>query len=199
MLTFDHIAVATTDLAEGTAVIAEKLGVALQPGGKHAHFGTHNTLLNLGDIYLEVIAKDPDAPATGRLTWFGLDDFTGAPRPANWICRTPDFTGIPPEVGKPVALQRDNLNWELTVPDDGTLPFQGAYPSLLRWADGTVMPSASLPDRGCRLVSWTVVHPDAAAIGPTVPLSDDRVQFETGPTPAFRAVIQTPTGKVTLT
>lgn len=196
MLTFDHIAVATADLAKGTAEIAKALGVPLEPGGKHAHFGTHNTLLNLGDIYLEVIAKDPNA-TTERPTWFGLDHFTGPTRPANWICRTDDFSAAPSAVGKPVALSRGDLRWELTVPEDGSLPWNGAYPSLLKWAKGTVPPAQSLPDRGCRLRRWTILHPDADSID--VPIDDPRIYFETSTAPGFRAEIETPSGLVTLT
>jgi hypothetical protein len=33
MLTLDHIAVACTDLAEGTAWVEDRLGVSLQQGG----------------------------------------------------------------------------------------------------------------------------------------------------------------------
>lgn len=197
MLTFDHIAIATTDLEQGSTEIAAKLGVPLQPGGKHAHYGTHNTLLGLGDIYLEVIAKDPDAPAKAYPTWFNLDRFSGPTRPANWICRTPDFTSAPPEVGTPVKLARDAIRWELTVPDDGSLPFDGAYPSLLRWAPGITPPAQALPDSGCRLLTWTISHPDAAMIAPKVALADPRVVFVTGPR-SFEAVIDTPNGRVTL-
>lgn len=197
MLTFDHIAIGTTDLAQGTRDIETALGVPLQKGGKHAKYGTHNTLLGLGDIYLEVIAKDPDAPQKPHPTWFNLDHFTGPTRPANWICRTTDFSAAPPETGPPIQLARDDIQWELTVPDDGSLPFEGAYPSLLRWAPGITPPSQALPDSGCRLASWIVIHPDADKIAAMVPLSDPRVSFETGP-PAFRAVITTPSGPVKL-
>ncbi|WP_375255113.1 VOC family protein [Yoonia sp.] len=80
MLILDHLAVAGTSLEEGTASVEDRPGVPLQVGGKHRRFGTHNTLLGLADgVYLEVIAKDPDAvPEAGR-GWFGLDQFTGPP------------------------------------------------------------------------------------------------------------------------
>ena len=197
MLILDHIAIAATDLAKGTADVEAALGVSLQTGGKHALFGTHNMLLNLGDIYLEVIAKDPDAPATGRPTWFNLDHFDGPTRPANWICRTDRFDKASAATGSPIKLTRDALSWELTVPDDGSLPFEGAYPSLLKWGVGITPPSESLPDQGCRLLSWTVFHPDASQIAPMVALDDARVIFEIG-APGFKAVIATPSGSVTL-
>jgi len=61
----------------------------MQPGGRHVRYGTHNTLLGLGDdLYLEVIAKDPAAAPYDGPTWFGLDDFTG--RAAPWQLDLPD-------------------------------------------------------------------------------------------------------------
>ena len=57
-------------------------------GGKHALFGTHNKLLRLGDLYLELIAIDPDAPKPERARWFALDDFSGDMRLTNWVMAT---------------------------------------------------------------------------------------------------------------
>ena len=67
MLTFDHIAVAAETLAAATDYAEAGLGVALQPGGEHAVFHTHNTLLGLEDgLYLEAIAINPNAPTPDR-------------------------------------------------------------------------------------------------------------------------------------
>ena len=52
---------------------------------------THNRLLGLGDLYLEVIAADPSAPRPAWPRWFDLDRFTGAPRLTNWICACDDL------------------------------------------------------------------------------------------------------------
>ena len=56
MLTIDHIVLSSTDLARDAAALEERLGVPLSEGGKHALFGTHNKLLRLGDLYMELIA-----------------------------------------------------------------------------------------------------------------------------------------------
>ncbi len=197
MFTFDHIAIGCETLAEGVAWTEMMLGVPLAGGGRHVHFGTHNMLLGMGDIYLEVIAKDPDAPATGRATWFDLDNFTGSPRLANWICRTPDLAVAPEITGPPVRLSRDALHWQLTVPEDGSLPMQGGYPSLLQWGEGITPPSGNLPDSGCRLTKWEVLHPQADWLRSNVPLTDPRVSYQTGPA-GFRAVLETPNGTCTL-
>jgi hypothetical protein len=55
MLRFDHLAVSALDLAEGVAWVEEALGTKLAGGGQHPHMATHNRLLGLGDLYLEVI------------------------------------------------------------------------------------------------------------------------------------------------
>lgn len=194
---FDHIAIGCTDLEEGTAWVEERLGVSMQPGGKHTHFGTHNRLLGMGSLYLEVIAKDPSAQPIDRPTWFDLDNFTGTPRLANWICRSDEIARTQNITGAPVSLARGDLRWQLTVPDDGTLPMGGGFPSLLKWGDGIVPPAQSLPDSGVRLTRWEVWHPDADWLKVAVSLDTDIVTFETGPH-RFKAHFTTPNGPKSL-
>ena len=88
----DHLVVAARTLGEGAAWLEARLGVSLQPGGRHAHFGTHNRLLGLGDCYLEVIAVDPDAPPPPSPRWFELDTLRlDTPRLIHWIVGVPDL------------------------------------------------------------------------------------------------------------
>ena len=195
---FDHIAIGCSDLDEGTAWVEDQLGVTLLPGGKHAHFGTHNRLLGMGDLYLEVIAKDPTAPPKDYPTWFDLDNFTGPPRLANWICRCDDIEKDQAITGPPIALTRDDLRWHLTVPEDGSLPMQGGFPTLLKWGEGIVPPSRSLPDSGVRLTSWEVWHPNADWLRKNVPIGGHLVQFHTGDA-GFRATFDTSIGRRSLT
>ena len=194
MLKLDHLAVACTDLAEGTAWVEAQLGVTMQSGGRHVHYGTHNTLLGLGDIYLEVIAPDPDAASFDGPRWFDLDNFSGPPRLANWICQTEAFD---PVAGPPRDLTRGDLRWQLTVPDDGSLPYQGGYPTLIKWAEGTPHPASRLPDSGCRLKRFDISHPDAG-LAALVGIDDPRVRFAQGPL-GFVAVFDTPNGDRVLT
>ncbi len=199
MLSLDHLAVACTDLGQGVAWVEKSLGVTFQPGGQHLRYGTYNMLLGLADgLYLEVIAKDPDAAPYDGPSWFALDEFSGRPRLANWICRTDDMDATrkqaPVSVGPARDLIRGDLRWRITVPDDGSLPFDGAYPTLVQWADGTQHPAARLPDSGCRLTSFDVTHPTADAIQNMLDLPDARVGFHVGPA-AFSATFATPVGE----
>ncbi len=196
MIKFDHIAIACTTLSQGTAEVEKALGVPLETGGKHQRYGTHNTLLGMGDLYLEVIARDPDA-SPPRAAWFALDHFSGPTRPANWICRTDDITQAPAICGPAQQLERGDLRWQITVPDDGSLPCDGAYPTLITWDPGTTTPAARLPDRGVRLIRWEVSHPNAATIAANLDIDDPRVVFINGDK-GFRAVLETPSGEKSL-
>ena len=71
----DHLVVGAASLEQGVTYIQEQLGVAIPKGGEHPLMGTHNHLMQLGnDVFLEVIAVNPDAPTPDRPRWYGLDD-----------------------------------------------------------------------------------------------------------------------------
>ena len=198
MLTLDHLAVAAGKLEEGRAYVEEALGVALEPGGQHAHFGTHNMLLGLEEgLYLEVIAIDPTAMDSARPRWFDLDRFDGSPRLTTWICRSDNLEAdlvLLPGAGSPVPLFRGDLAWRMAVPESGVLPFDNCHPAIMQW-DGTAHPAARLKASGCRLSGLVVRHPEAellkARLAPR--LTDVRVTCETG-APGLEARFDTPSG-----
>ena len=195
----DHLAVSAMSLEDGVAHVEAALGVALAPGGQHPHMATHNRLLGLGDIYLEVIAADPSAPAPAWPRWFDLDRFTGAPRLTNWIAACDDLEAEvargPDGVGVPVALARGDLRWKMAVPATGRLPFDDAFPALIQW-EGTGHPVQRLPDSGVRLLRLEIAHPDAAALRKALAgrLEDARVVIVEGAKKAMQASFATPGG-----
>lgn len=198
MLELDHLAVSAETLAEGVEAVEAALGVPLAAGGEHPLMGTHNRLLGLGPVYLEVIAINPDAPAPAHPRWFDLDHFAGAPRLTNWICRTSDLgqaiAASPEGVGEPVALSRGDLSWEMAVPADGRLPFDGAYPALIQW-HGPVHPAQRLEDLGCRLISLEIGYPQAEVLADLLgSFAAPVVRFVTSAAKSFRAEIATPHG-----
>jgi len=198
MLSFDHLAVSAGTLAEGVAAVEAALGVALAGGGQHPHMGTHNRLLGLGDLYLEVIAIDPVAVRPAWPRWFDLDHFTGPPRLTNWVARctnlAAEVAASPAGVGQPVALARGAYRWEMAVPADGRLPFDGGFPALIQWL-GPLHPAQALPDSGVRLTRMTLTHPSAEALRAALDgrLADDRIALETGPL-HLHAAFSTPWG-----
>lgn len=197
----DHLIVTAASLGEGAAWAEARLGVALDPGGRHARFGTWNRLLSLGPgLYLEVIAPEPGTtPAAPR--WFGLEQ-PGPPRLAGWAARVPDLDAAlalaPPEAGEPLALSRDAFAWRVAVPPDGALPWDGACPHLIEWGPGG-HPADRLPDRGVRLLALEVAHPRAPRLAPLLgACADPRLRLVAADAAGLRARLATPAGEVAL-
>jgi hypothetical protein len=203
-LVLDHLAVSAATLDEGVAWVEAALGVPLAGGGKHPYMATHNRLLGLGDLYLEVIATDPDAPKPSWPRWFDLDHFQGPPRLTNWVCRTDNLdaalTDAPNGAGAPVQLQRGDYRWRMAVPADGRLPFDNAYPALIEW-QGDLHPAKALPDADVRLIRLDITHPKADELQRALAesLRDTRVTLHLGPHKSFRATFSTQHGTRVLT
>lgn len=199
-LELDHIAVAGEDLGAAVAHVEEALGVPLAAGGEHREMGTHNKLLSLGPgLYLEAIAVNPDAPVPNRPRWFALDSFAGPSRLSNWILRTASLlaalSAAPSASGEAMAFKRGDYAWQMAVPEDGRLPYDGASPALIEWA-GEAHPAAALPESGCRLERLEIAHPAAMDLVREFPalLHLERVRLGPGPGFEMRADVQTPHG-----
>lgn len=205
MLKFDHLAVSCGALDEGREAVEAALGVVMQSGGKHPHFGTENMLLRLDDgLYLEVIAIDPFATPIQQPRWFDLDGFSGPPRLSNWICASDDLAGAiaaaPAGIGTPVPLSRGNLAWTMAVPETGKLPFGGAFPALIEWGGDGRNPSHRLMPSNCALKRLVLGHPEPEALQAALSglISDARIVIEQSAEPQLLAEISTPYGMRTL-
>lgn len=199
-LEIDHFAIACDELSQGIEYVEDLLGVTFGTFGKHPKMGTHNALLSLGsEIYLEVISIDPEAPKPSHARWFDLNNFTGPPRLTNWICRTKSMHSArqiaPSGIGEPMSFERGNYRWEMAVPEDGKLPFDGCYPALIQW-HGASHPAPDLPDVGCRLVQATIGHPNAtdlvSSLGSFTSVKEFRIQKSA--VPNIELEIETPNG-----
>ena len=149
-------------------------------------FHTHNKLMGLADgLYLEAIAINPSAPKPERPRWFDLDNFSGAPRLSNWICRSDaldqDMALLPNGIGQAVQLTRGDLRWQMVVPESGLLPFNNLCPALIRWQTN-IHPAQTLAPTGCRLRRLIVSHPDVHVLQANVDraLTDERIVYEVG-------------------
>ncbi|MBB4267262.1 VOC family protein [Roseospira visakhapatnamensis] len=206
-LALDHITVVATTLEAGIAHVRAHLGITAPAGGAHPRMGTHNHLLRLGDTeFLEIIAIDPAAAPPGRPRWFDLDtpkDHDAAL--ATWVLRTPDLdASLGPAAataGRPTDITRGDLAWRIAVADDGRLPLDGTFPTLIEWprdrSGPESHPAARMADLGCRLVSLTVHHPEARIIRDFLgdAFADARVTVSEAGRAALRAEIETPAGR----
>jgi len=175
VLALDHLTVIAPTLAEGVAHVRDCLDLDVPFGQRHAYMGTHNHLLQLGGaVYLEIVAVDPAGIHPGRARWFGLDrpervrsDWDAGRRLRGWVARTDRLDdvldGRDAIFGRKVALPPEAPAFDFAIPDDGSLPLDGAAPSLID-RRGRPRSMATIADLGARLVSFTLEHPDPAAI-----------------------------------
>jgi len=199
----DHLVVTAPTLESGAAWVRQILGAECRPGGTHVRMGTHNLLLRLSaDVYLEVISPDPQAPSPGRPRWFGLDELSpdSRPRLAAWVARTNDLLAAEAASSVPIGpieqMSRGNLNWQITVPTDGSLPFGGAGPLLIQWA-GDQHPASRLPDDGYSLVRLELTHPQADRLSAMLEAGGFQgpVVIDVGESIALTAYTETPLGR----
>jgi glyoxalase-like protein len=206
MLILDHLTVAALTLEEGVAHVERALGVVIPVGGAHPLMGTHNHLMRLGEgVFLEVIAPDP-AVTPQRPRWFALDDpamrasLRSSPRLIHWVARVPDLGHALGTLdcarGEAVRVTRGDLSWLISVPSDGSLPIDGAFPTLIEWPPGP-HPASRMADLDCRLERLSIVHPEGARIARALApvFSDDRVVISTAKAVQIRATINTPHGR----
>ena len=104
-----------------------------------------------------------------------------------------------PQTGPSVAVSRGDLDWLISVPETGVLPFDNMAPALIDWL-GNPSPAQKLPDRGCRLRQLKIAHPQAELLAAylAAQLQDNRVLIEKATQPQLSVCLSTPTGEVVL-
>jgi hypothetical protein len=206
MSEIDHLVYVAPDLEVGVDRLERLVGVRAVPGGRHPRWGTRNALLSLGpDVYLEILAPDPERGRPERPTLFGLDELK-APRLATWAAKASDLErrveaaaaeGV--RLGEIVAGSRETpdgsvLSWRLTDPAvflaDGVMPF------LIDWSDSR-HPATDAPG-GCSLTSLRAEHPEPARVAAMLEAIGSVVPVETGASPVLIATIVTPSGEIEL-
>lgn len=212
MLKLDHLTVIAPTLPEGVEHVRDCLGIEVPFGSRHAYMGTHNHRLRLGNsIYLEIVALDPAGATPRRPRWFGLDnqarikaDWQEGRRLRGWVANTVHMDAILAAhgavFGNLLALPDDDPTFSFTVPQDGSLPMDGAIPSLIdHRGDSSYV--ASIPDLGARLQSLVLEHPapdEVAAIYSQLAI-DCPPALRPGLKIKYRALIDTPSGQKELT
>ncbi len=165
----DHLVIGASDLKKGVSFVKEMLGIDMPFGGVHLQMGTHNHLVQLGnDIFLEVIAINPDIDPPQEPRWYGLDDpfvrqqIEKQPTLLTWVVNTQNIKefvhGASVSFGKPELIHRGELSWYFGIPDDGRLLAGGMLPYVIEWPTDS-HPAANMMDAGCRLQRLEIHHP----------------------------------------
>jgi hypothetical protein len=140
----DHITITAPTLEAGKAFVKRSLGVTPQKGGEHPKMGTHNLLLRLGEsVFLEVIANNPAAKKPNRARWFALDEVNrdSLSRLKTWVVRTENIRSTldacSEHIGKIEPMSRGDINWLITIPENGSIPINEGAPALIEWKTET--------------------------------------------------------------
>jgi hypothetical protein len=141
----DHIVIGSNSLQEGTDFVEKKLGLSLSEIGYHENMGTHNRVIKIcHNIYLEVIAIDPDSKSFANAKCFNLDKKKQQAK----LKISPQIIGYVIENQNPEMLRlyspffemsRGDYCWEFAFPKSDNnlindkLIESGLVPSLIKW------------------------------------------------------------------
>ena len=165
----DHIVIGADNLISGTRILENKLNTKFISGGEHKIMGTHNNLLKLQkEIYLEVIANNPNIESIPHSRWFSLDKLETkekikkSPRSLCWMLAVDNIEDVVNNCGyhpgEILQLSRGDLKWKVTVPSDGSLIDNGVLPFLIEWPKN-IHPSKNLTNSRIKLNNINLFHP----------------------------------------
>ncbi len=202
----DHLVLATPDLERSINDVDNLLGVRATLGGRHPGRGTRNALVSLGDdVYLEIVAPDPEQPNPAQPRAFGLDGLT-EPRLTAWAAKSDDVEAIHARAESNGihlgSVQRGSrqrpdgimLSWRYT--DPATVLCDGLIPFFIDWGDSP-HPAATAPRAG-RLLAFRAEHPDADAVQRQLQLLGVHLEVARAARPALSAVVDGRRGRVEL-
>ena len=141
----DHIVFGASTLEEGTEFVESILQEKLSDIGYHKDMGTHNRVIKISnEVYLEVVAINPEMPKIKKRRWFNLDN----PNLQKKLQKSPQIIGYvveknnktPQEYYHPFFnASRANYRWKFAMPNyrDNDLDIEiiekGIIPSLISW------------------------------------------------------------------
>ena len=141
----DHIVIGAYTLEEGTEFVETKLQAKLSDIGYHKDMGTHNRVIRISDqIYLEVVALDPQNMILKNRKWFNLDNsnlqlkLKKSPQIIGYVIEN-ERLGISKYYDQFFEASRGEYRWHFAMPklkknilDIGIIE-TGIIPSLISW------------------------------------------------------------------
>ena len=166
----DHIVIGAANLISGRNILETKLSTKFSLGGEHQFMGTHNKLLKLqSDIYLEIIANNPNVDKPSRQRWFSLDEartkekIKHSPRALCWVLEVDNIEDTVKKCGynpgEILQVSRGELTWKITVPSNGRLADNGVLPALIEWPSDQ-HPSKKLTNNNISMKTLSLFHPE---------------------------------------
>ena len=139
----DHIVLGSKTLEEGSEYIQDLLNVKLSSVGKHKIMGTHNRVLKLGTLYLEIISLDPSSEIQVSDCWFGLnkkyvqEEILKKPNLISFVISSKEDRNFE-YYNKKIFVQRDKLSWNFRRPKKSSVnknlfSYADVFPSIINW------------------------------------------------------------------
>ncbi len=145
MYKLDHIVFGAYTLEEGTEFVENILQANLSDIGYHKDMGTHNRVIRISDqVYLEVVAIDPQIRNLKNKKWFNLDNpklqykLKKSPQIISYVIENNDLK-IPKYYDPFFDASRDNYRWQFAMPTckknilQSEIVESGIIPSLISW------------------------------------------------------------------
>ena len=205
----DHIVIGAANLISGTKILETKLSTKFSPGGEHQIMGTHNKLLKLqSDIYLEIIANNPNVDNPSRQRWFSLDEartkekIKHSPRALCWVLEVDNIENTVKKCGynpgEILQISRGELTWKITVPSNGSLVDNGVLPALIEWPSDQ-HPSKKLTNSKVSINMLSLFHPEPYKIKNIISnlIESDLIRVSEG-FPKIEFILTTQNGKVVI-
>ena len=144
-LELDHVLIAVADLAADAEEIEARHGLASVEGGRHPAWGTANSIVPLGEAYLELVAVVDEAEAAQSPfgSWVAQARPTLA-TPLGWAVRTNELDDVARRLGLVVApgsrVTRDGqlVRWRLAGIEEASA--EPSLPFFIEWGHGTPLP-----------------------------------------------------------
>ena len=203
MSELDHILWGVPDLEKGVEDFRRRTGVRARPGGAHPGMGTRNALAGLGDVYLEIIAPDPEQPV-GVGLGAELAALAG-PRIQTFAVRTRDL-GRRVKALAPLGIETRVVEMSRDRPDGRRLRWRiglllghelgRLVPFLIEWGDSP-HPAAELPAEAT-LVEVELQHPRAQQLARLADALELELPVRASDAERLRAALETPRGRVEL-
>lgn len=200
----DHVLVAVSDLADAARELEARHGLASVRGGRHPGWGTANTIVPLGDAFLELVTvvDEVEAQASVFGRWVARALPTAA-RPLGWVVRTRrlddvvERLGLDVRPGSRVTPDGHLVRWRLAGLDraaaEPTLPF------FIEWAGGTALPGATAVEHpaGRTSIAMLELTGDADRLGDWLGPHHMPVTVHAGPPGVTSVTLARATGEVT--
>ncbi len=205
MPTIDHVMVAVANLEEAARRYASDYGLIAVAGGRHDGLGTANSIVPLGDDYVELVAVvDGDEAAGNPVGQFLSHHLAEVGEGLVAVClRTSDAAATIKRTGSsPVAMSRTRpdghvLSWEL-IGMDGTLGH--GFPFFITWALDEHHPArtAIVHRSDAQSIAWVELGGDAQRIREWVGADAPQLRLVGGESGPRRFAIATRSGDITI-